>query len=315
MLLVEGAVALACVGLVLLVAMLISNYWSKYSAKVALDRQFDEQFSPEIGVEQKTKKNNFMLKWDKFWEKRLVDSGINFMAANRSNAGKIVIYFDIAALALLTLIFGGSILGAAIIVVAANIIAAYALGFIANKKLQTLSGQVPEFLSALSAANDASGALQPSLIQAIGTTPNELHEELRPVEESLAAGGQLRTVLTDFYNTTVVDELRFLVACIIMADESGKDIKGQLVIIQDVVNSRMEIARHLSKAIASIMPTVWVATIFIPAMFLYTYLAQPLARTFWFHSFLSWILLFVIIGLYLLGIWVANHQVENIKKL
>jgi Flp pilus assembly protein TadB len=312
--LVEIAVAVAVVGLIMLIYTTIQTYWLRYSNKIALEKQFDEQLLPEAGAVKK-KKASLVLKWDRYWEKRLVDSGVNFMAANRNNAGKIIIYFDLGLLAVLTLLFQGSIFGALLVVVASNVVAAAALGFLAERKQKTLSGQVPEFLSAFGAANDASGSLQASLIQAIGTTPNELHEELKPMEDNLQAGGQLKTVLWDFYNSTSIEELRFFIACVIMADESGKDIKDQLAIIQGVVEARMEVTRHLDKAVASIMPTIWVASIFIPGMFLYTYLAQPIAKSFWFHSLLSWVLLLVVIALYLLGIWIAKHQVDNIKKL
>jgi Flp pilus assembly protein TadB len=313
--LVEIAVALAVGGLIMLVFSLVSTYWSKYSEKLSVERQLADQLLPEMESTKK-KKPSLIMRWDRYWEMRLVNSGLNIFAANRENAGRIIIYVDLGLTAVLTLIFQGSILGALIIVLALNIVAAQALGFVANKKMEKMSGQVPEFLSALSSANDSgAGNMQAVLLQAIGTTPAELHEELKPVEDNLIAGGQLKAVLMDFYNKTAVDELRFLVACIIMANDSGKDIKNQLTIIQDVVNSRMEVNRHLKTAIASIMPTVWIATIFIPGMFLYTYLFQPIARTFWFHSLISWVLLAVVIGLYLLGIWIAKHQIDNIRKL
>ena len=312
---IEIVVALAVVGVILLGYMLVQTYLAKYAARIALEKQFDEQLAPDVDENQTTKKTSLIIKWDQYWEKRLVNSGVNFMAANRNNAGRMIIYIDLALVAILTLLFQGSFVGAILIVVMINVIAASILGFLAERKQKTLSGQVPEFLSAIGAANEASGSLQSAIIQAIGTTPNELHEELKPVEDSLQAGGQLKVVMDEFYNQTSIEELRFLVACIIMADESGQDIKNQLKLIQDTINSRMEVSRHLDKAVASIMPTIWVASIFIPAVFLFTYFMQPIARQFWFHSLMSWVLFIIVILLYLLGVWLAKHQVDNIKKL
>lgn len=300
--------------LILLIVKLAQGYWSKYSERLSLDKQFDDALSGELDDPRKNK-NGLWRKWNRFWEKRIVDSGINFMAADRDNVGKLVLYFDLGLLAVLSLLFKGSVIGALLIVIASNVIASFVLEFIANKKLDKLSGQVPAFLSALRAANDTSASTRSSLLQAINTCPQELHDELKPVEDQLMAGGQIKQVLMDYYEVTVIDELRFLMACIVLVNESGKDMNEQIKIIQDVVDSRMEVNRHLKQAIAGVMPTIWVATAFIPAMWLYTYIVQPISRAFWFHSFFSWIILLIVLGLYLLGIGTAKHQIDKIKKL
>lgn len=313
-LLIELAVAIVTVFLVVVVSQLVHNYWSEYSAKVTLDQQFGEVLTDEF-TDVKKNKNKYWRKWNKYWEKRLVDSGVNFMAANRENAGKTILYFDLAAFAILVVVFSGSILGALVFVVGANVIAAFILGMMATRKLQRLSGQVPAFLSALRAANEANNSTTTSLLSAIATTPDELHEELKPIESQLREGGSLKTVLMNFYNRTSINELRFLMACIILVNESGKDMNEQLGIIQDIVDARMEVERHLKQAIAQVMPTIWVSTTMIPFLFLFLYLAQPISRQFWFHSVLSWIVFFMVIGFYLLGIWTAKHQVDKIRAL
>lgn len=313
-LLIELAVAIVTVFLVVVVAQLAHNYWSAYSAKVTLDQQFGEVLTDEF-TDAKKNKNKYWRKWNKYWEKRLVDSGVNFMAANRENAGKTILYFDLAAFAILVVVFRGSILGALVLVVGANVIAAFILGMMATRKLQRLSGQVPAFLSALRAANEANNSTTASLLSSIATTPDELHKELEPIESQLREGGSLKTVLMNFYNRTSINELRFLMACIILVNESGKDMNEQLGIIQDIVDARMEVERHLKQAIAQVMPTIWVSTAMIPFLFLFLYLAQPISRQFWFHSILSWIVFFMVIGFYLLGIWTAKHQVDKIRAL
>lgn len=313
-LLIELATAIVAAFLVVVVAQLVHNYWSAYSAKVTLDQQFGEVLTDEF-TDVKKNKNKYWRKWNKYWEKRLVDSGVNFMAANRENAGKMILYFDLAAFAILVVVFSGSILGALVLVVGANVIASFILGMMATRKLQRLSGQVPAFLSALRAANEANNSTTTSLLSAIATTPDELHEELEPIESQLREGGSLKTVLMNFYNRTSINELRFLMACIILVNESGKDMNEQLGIIQDIVDARMEVERHLKQAIAKVMPTIWVSTAMIPFLFLFLYLAQPISRQYWFHSILSWIVFFMVIGFYLLGIWTAKHQVDKIYAL
>lgn len=314
--LIEVAIAIAAAFLIIVIAQLVEGYWSTYTAKVTSKRQFDELFEDEMSdIEIKKNKNDLWRRWNRYWEKRLIDSGANFMAANRDNAGKIIIYIDLALLAVLTLVFAGSIIGALLVVIGLDIIASFILGMMANKKIERLSGQVPAFLSAMRAANEAANNTTSSLLSAIATTPDELHEELAPVEHQLREGGSLKTVLMSFYETTSVDELRFLMACIVLVNESGKDINEQLGIIQDIVDARMEVERHLKQAIAQVMPTIYVATALIPFMFLYTYITQPIAKQFWFHSIMSWIVFLVVVGIYALGIWFAKHQVDNIRKL
>lgn len=315
-LLIEIAVAIAVAFLVMLIAQLVEGYWSQYTTKVLTKQQFDELFEDEMSdATTKKNKNDLWRRWNRYWEKRLIDSGANFMAANRDNAGKMILYIDFALIAVLTIVFSGSFLGALLVVVGIDVLASFILGMMANRKIERLSGQVPAFLSALRAANEASNSTTNSLLSAIATTPDELHEELSPVEQQLREGGSLKTVLMSFYETTSIDELRFLMACIVLVNESGKDMNEQLGIIQDIVDSRMEVERHLKQAIAQVMPTIYVATALIPFMFLYTYITQPIAKQFWFHSILSWIVLLVVIGIYILGIWFAKHQVDNIRKL
>ena len=293
MLLIELIVALIVGALLVLIAKLAQGYWQKYAERISSDKQFEDALTSEFDDGRKNK-NSLWRKWNRYWEKRLVDSGANILAANRDNAGKIIIYIDLGLLAVLTLVLGGSFLGALIITVVLTILASFILGMMANKKIEKLTNQVPAFLSSLRAANDTNSSTRASLLQAIGTTSDELHEELAPVEEQLAAGGSIKTVLMDFYDKTSLDVLQ---------------------VIQEIVDAQMEVDRHLKKAIASVMPTIYVSSGLIPGLFLYTYIVQPISRQFWFRSFFAWAMFLVVLGLFGLGLFMTKHMVDNIKKL
>jgi len=302
-------------GLVVVLFGQIGNiYWKRYSERVSVEKQLQEQMASDYEDPRKNK-STLWFKWNKYWEKRLINSGVNFMAANRENAGRMVIYMDLAAVAIFAVIFRGSLLASIIIVIAADIIMSFVLGFMADKRLEKLTRQLPAFVSALKSADARSKDASTTLQMAIATTPDELHNELKPVEEQLQAGGQLKPVLTGFYDQTSIEDLRFTMGCIMLIADTGVDWSKQLDIIQDIIESRIETAQALQQAISKIMPTIWVSTIFIPLMFLFTWFMQPIARGFWFHSLLSWILFFIIVGLYVLGIWMAKHQIDLIKKL
>lgn len=301
-------------GLVVVLFGQIGNiYWKRYSERVSVEKQLQEQMASDYEDPRKNK-STLWFKWNKYWEKRLINSGVNFMAANRENAGRMVIYMDLAAVAIFAVIFRGSLLASIIIVIAADIIMSFVLGFMADKRLEKLTRQLPAFVSALKSADARSKDASTTLQMAIATTPDELHNELKPVEEQLQAGGQLKPVLTGFDQTSIED-LRFTMGCIKLIADTGVDWSKQLDIIQDIIESRIETAQALQQAISKIMPTIWVSTIFIPLMFLFTWFMQPIARGFWFHSLLSWILFFIIVALYVLGIWMAKHQIDLIKKL
>lgn len=314
MLLIELIVALIVGALLVLIAKLAQGYWQKYAERISSDKQFEDALTSEFDDGRKNK-NSLWRKWNRYWEKRLVDSGANILAANRDNAGKIIIYIDLGLLAVLTLVLGGSFLGALMITVVLTILASFILGMMANKKIEKLTNQVPAFLSSLRAANDTNSSTRAALLQAIGTTSDELHEELAPVEEQLAAGGSIKTVLMDFYDKTSLDILQFLMACIVLVNESGKDMREQLKVIQEIVDAQMEVDRHLKKAIASVMPTIYVSSGLIPGLFLYTYIVQPISRQFWFRSFFAWIMFLLVLGLFGLGLFMTKHMVDNIKKL
>lgn len=313
-LLLSIGIALATGMIVVFGGSLLNTYWSRYTEKLSVEKQLQEQMASDYEDPRKNK-STLWFKWNKYWEKRLINSGVNFMAANRENAGRVVIYMDLAAVAIFAVIFRGSLLASIIVVIAADIIMSFVLGFMADKRLEKLTRQLPAFVSALKSADARSKDASTTLQMAIATTPDELHNELKPVEEQLQAGGQLKPVLTGFYDQTSIEDLRFTMGCIMLIADTGVDWSKQLDIIQDIIESRIETAQALQQAISKIMPTIWVSTIFIPLMFLFTWFMQPIARGFWFHSLLSWILFFIIVGLYVLGIWMAKHQIDLIKKL
>lgn len=311
------AIPIAVFCLVLVLFLLFRNYYGKYQAKMSEEDELKNLLVPETVTDDddSKKRNSTWRKWNRYWEKRLVDSGLNIAGIDRYNAGKAILIIDLVLVCLLSFVFKGMVVGAVLVTVVLTGIMSLVLGFKANKKQEKLSGQVPAFLSALRAANQTNGSIRTAMMQAIATTPTELHEELKPIEDQLKAGSSVKQTLSEYYEITTIDELRFLMACVILVCDVGRDITEELEIISDVVDKRMEVERHLKTAIAQVMPTVWVATLMIPALFLYTYISQPIARQFWFHGLISWVLFIVVILLYAAGMLIAKKCIDKIKNL
>lgn len=300
--------------LVMLVGMLIYRNLVDLQTSMSVEEQAKDFFTPDT-AEKKASRQNFIVKWNKYWDKRFVKSGVNFLAARRENAGRLALVVIAVVFVISLIAFSWSVIGAALVTIGVMIAMSIILGHLANKRDDKITGQIGPFLSALRSCVQSQEIPENALLKAISSTPDELHDELVPIEDQLRAGASLKVVLTDFYNRTSIDELRFLMACIILVADVGTDLDPELAIIQTVIENRQEISRHLKRAVASVMPNIYVASVAIPALFIYLYVSQPIAQQFWFKSFLSWICFAAVIALYALGVYMCKHLIDKIKNM
>jgi Flp pilus assembly protein TadB len=309
------AVPLSIIAIVFLIGVLAKRYWDQYSTRIALDKQLKLQFTSDFTVEESTKVT-IAQRWNEFWGKRLVDSGVNILAVRRDNAGKVALISTAVVFVLFSFIFKFQIIGAAIVSIGLLALLALVLDFKANKRTEKLSDEIPAFLSSMLASLQTSANYRTILLEAISTTPPELHNEFIDIENQLNAGGSTKQVLLSNYNSFSAEELRFLMICVIIAVDTGSSkLSDQIKIIQEIVANRQRVRRKRDQAVASLMPTIWVATIFLPLLFLYTYFSQPIARQFWFHSFLSWVVFIIVILLYGSALFISKKLVDKINKL
>lgn len=314
-LLIFKIVAAVVVGFLVVVAgLIVRSYYGGYKAKMTLEDQLRQQLSPDYDETVHLDKS-IRMRWNKYWEKALIDSGANILSANRQNAGNIVLIGMAAITAVLTVLFRGQILGAIIITLLAVFVLGIVLSFMADKRIETLTNEIPQFISGLIAADQTSNSPRVVLQSGIRAAAPELHEELVVIENKLHDGAGLKDTLEEYVKTSPIFVLRFLMICIILASDANTSMTPQLKKIQEIVDARQRVDRARRQAVASIMPTIWVSTIFIPAMFLYTYILQPIARAFWFHTLFSWLIFLVVIVLYCFGIWVSKHLVDKIKNM
>lgn len=276
--------------------------------------QVIDTFESELN-DKEDKKNKYLVAWSSFWDKRLIGSGVKIPLLTRDNIGIRMLEFFGVIFVLFTALLGGQIVAGIGVTIAAFFGITLILGFTSDKRKQKLSSQVPGFLSAMRAGIQNNALPQNALMVAIRDAPDSLYEELRPLEQELQAGGNLRDTLMRFYQHTSMDELRFLMSCIILSVDKGVDLNEQLGIIQSIVESRARRRRHIQQSISEVMPTITICSSVMPALFLYMYLADPTTKAYWFHSLMAWLMLFIAVGIWMIGLFIVKHKVDVIKNL
>lgn len=253
-------------------------------------------------------------KWNRYWETRIIGSGMNIPLITHENVGSRMGIFFLALFALSSALFMNIIAGM-LMTVAAGIIISSLLGFVSDRRNQRISGQVPGFLSSMRASLQNGGIPEKALMSAIKDSDDDLYEELRPLESELQAGGDTRETIKHYYDTTSVDELRFLMACIVLSINKGRDLDPQLAIIQGIVESRARRRRHIQQAVNEIQPTVIICSAIIPALFLYMFFADSTAHQYWFKSLTSWLFFIVALAAWWLGLYMVKRIINGVKAL
>jgi Flp pilus assembly protein TadB len=309
------AIAVLFVIIVGMVILYVSQLLKNEDDDSKIVEQVIDSFESELNENDKKKKSKYMVAWSEYWNKRILGSGIKIPLLTRDNIGVRMLEFFAAIFIVSSVVFGGQIMAGLIMTIGAFFGFTMILSFSSDKRKQKLSGQVPGFLQSMRAGIQNNALPQNALMAAIRDTPDDLYEELRPLEQELQAGGNLSDTLTRFRKTTSVDELRFLMSCIILSVDKGVDLNDQLGIIQGIVEARQRRRRHIQHAVSEVSPTIVICSAVMPSIFLYMYLADPTTRAYWFHSLMSWMMFAIAVGIWLLGLLIIKKKIDSIKNL
>lgn len=280
-----------------------------------LINQVTDSFEDELVNNKQQKQNKYWVKWCQFWEKRIIGSGVRIPLLTRDNIGsRMLAFFIVIAIALLAL-FGGQVIAAVFVTAIIFMGIALIFGFLAKRRDRKISGQVPGFLQSMRAGVQNNSLPQNALMTAIKDSPNELYEELRPLEAELAGKGNLRDILIRFANETSVNELRFLMSCIVLSTDKGVDLDPQLGVIQNIIESRQRRQRHIQQAVSEIMPTISITSAVMPAIFIFMYVSDPTAQSYWFKSITAWMVFIVAIAIWFGGLYASKREVDRIEAL
>lgn len=286
----------------------------------AKDKSYDQQLADlleddlNIYGEGKEKETGFLGKWSRYWDEQFKELGWSRYNDNPLRAGReVMIAFGavmvIGSVATMNFIIGPVI--ASVLLFAIS----YIIKIITGKKAEKIGLQLPGFLFALKANIKANETPERAILKVIDAMPSPLYEDLVIVRNHILANSTFREALLDLSQQTSSRDLKFLAACMIQATNSGSNIENQIVTIQKVLNQRQVISDEINKAAKGAEPSMWAASIAIPATFIALFFGDANAQKFWFINPISWILFGLIIGLWVTGILLSRKLVSNIRNM
>lgn len=310
-------VALVITAIVILIGVLVFQLVTKNRDNTKYEDLLNELLEDDDAViieSTSDMKPTLMQKWNKHWNDVFRGSGIARYNSNENKAGSDMLIVSMA------IILVGSVLTKTIIVgpILAGVVifgSSFILKTRANKKAEALNLQLPGFLFALKANIQASSTPERALLKVVDNMPSPLYEDLIVAKNKILANASFQEALEELSAKTSSKDLQFLCACMIQASSSGANMEEQLVTIQRVIESRRKVADEIEKAVKSTQPAIWLSSFVIPGLFLASYFIDRSARDFWFKDVFSWAALAVVIGLYLLGIFLVKKAVNKIRDL
>lgn len=263
------------------------------------------------GASQNTVQDNYKEKWNKHWEIVLVKSKLITNEKMKKDIGKYVFYFSLAIYIIFTICFRN--LGIGLMPIIFILSALTYLGNNRNKKQDELfDEQIPNFLAILKSNIQANETPENALINAINNTVDPLYSELK-MTKALTETGTFINALTQLRLDTNNDTLKFLCSCIELSSKVGSNLENQIVIIEEMLEAKRALKRKLSIAISENRPLVYVSSIIIVFLFLFTYMINEQTRAYWFNSITSWIVFIIAIGIFSLGQFLANRLINKIS--
>lgn len=285
----------------------------KNNSKLAYDEQLqdlledenDPDFKPNIPLSEK---------WNNYWNSIARESGIMRYSGEHNNAGRDITFVAIISAVLISVVTRNLIAGV-VISVALVFLIGMLMKTLANRKSDAINGQLPGFLFALKANVQANETPERAILRVIDGMPAPLYDDIVLVKHRLMANSTFKEALQELSIKTSSRDLKFLCACMIQASGAGANLEAQIDTLQKVLENRQKVSDELTKAIRGAAPSIWVASLAIPVMFVATYIISEGAREFWFVDPLSWVALVGVGVLWAVGLLLTKRLVDNIKKL
>lgn len=183
----------------------------------------------------------------------------------------------------------------------------------ARRRIHAMEAQLPGLLTALRANLQASGTPQSALQAVADDTPSPLGDELRTVKAQMRLNMPMEVALNGLAERVPSEELKFLAASIQIAVAAGADLDPQLKTIGEVVVQRARLAAKIRSAVNSGKPTILLAGLAVPGMFLYS-IRSSANRAFWFDKRLGLILTVAVATMYIVGMYICRLQVKNVEN-
>lgn len=305
-------------GVTIVIGFAVFMAWVAYQR--AKDKTYEEQLADlledELNIygENAEKDTGILSKWSKYWDAQFKELGWARYNENPLKAGREVL-IAVGAFALIGSVATMNFFIGPVIAVVLVFAASYIIKMITGKKAEKIGHQLPGFLFALKANIQANETPERAILKVIDAMPSPLYDDLVIVRNHILANSTFREALEDLSQKTASRDLKFLAACMIQATNSGANLEGQIVTIQKVLDQRQIITDEINKAAKSASPSMWAASIAIPATFIALFFGDANAQSFWFVNPISWALFALIIGLWIAGILLSRRLVTNIRNM
>lgn len=183
----------------------------------------------------------------------------------------------------------------------------------ASSRTTKIAQQLPDLLSGLRANLQADQTPNQALLAQVDKMPEPFHSELVILRDDVNAGKSMDKSLAAMSQRIDSREVYFMIASIRIAMESGADLDAQLKIIQDIVSAKQRVNNKRRTAIAAVQPTLFISSLVIPIMYLWSYFfSGPDAQKYW-GTFMGLIMTGVVAILYTVGLFISRYQANKIK--
>lgn len=265
----------------------------------------------EYRLQRELEKNSkdLISRWNKYWGRLLKYSGYINQELEDSQIGLLVVFVLLITYVLCFMIFKNPGIGLVPALLLLYIVPTMAKAKIKQKE-RIFDDQIPPFLAVLKANIQANETPERALINTIEQTNDPLYSEV-VIAKALTEAGTFRSAITQLRKRTKNDSLKFLCSCIELSTQVGANLEEQIVVIESMLEVKRGLKRKLELAIQENKPLVVVTSMLIPGLFLYMYLTNEMTRDFWFVSPMSWIVFFIVVGVFAGSVYLTNRIIEK----
>lgn len=249
--------------------------------------------------------------WYGFWETAFAKTGR--LVSDSGTPGNIALGVIALAAGFGILVFPGGVLGGTLLPIVGLAGYYFLLRAETKKRAKTLESQMPNLLASIRSNLQSRATPQQAIINVANEFPSPLGDELRIVRDDMSVNIPMDKALKAFAERSSSNEIKFLVASIEIAVESGADLDTQLETIENIIRERREIRDKLSVAISQATPSIWVSGVFIPAGLVFSFLQSESNRQFW-TGFFGLICLGVVGIMYAAGLFMSWKLIKGVEN-
>lgn len=182
-----------------------------------------------------------------------------------------------------------------------------------RRRIKKMEKQIPTLLFDMRANIQSNQTASQAILNVVDDIPAPLGDELKIMRDEINVGVPIEVSLRGLAKRVGSAELEFLVASIEIAISSGADLEPQLKIIQEITEERQKATYKLATAVAAVQPTMWIAGLVIPAVFIWSWFQSPDNAAYW-TTPQGLLYLVGIAILYGIGFFIARKLVHSVEK-